>query len=157
MPNDPSIGPVFTDPVMVKSKRLKKGNKKSPASSRRKRKYEDDDFYSHKRMKVTMTFEDQKTKYGLELARGPISQRLSLNNNSFIEKAVPVLRTMSRQPCGILSDKGEPILVCRGCYIYFPQSAKTRHTHDCMIKQLLETAPKVLSGEIRNNSIKRYR
>merc|ERR1712242_133026 len=93
-------------------------------------------------MGVTMSFKELRER-GLSLARGNVPSMFE--DVHWINSAVSVLKALSRQPCGILSEAGESILVCRGCYIYFPESAKTRHTQDCMLQKLLKAYPKVVN------------
>jgi len=99
----------------------------------------------------------KKNKHNLLTARGEIGNA-KYDARVWVDKATMVLNALAKQPSGILSGGNkEVILVCRACYIYFPESAKALHTQDCAIKQLLDTRSKFLPmreyGSSVNNEI----
>jgi len=153
IPTNPEIAACHTHGIAVKSKDLSK--RKKGALTGKKRRIKSESSPDRKRIKrededevptVTMTFKELRER-GLSLARGNVNQHFE--ETAWIQSAVSVLKSLSRQPCGILSEAGESILVCRGCYIYFPESAKTRHTQDCMLQKLLKSYHYILDQQCK--------
>jgi len=153
IPTNPEIAACHTHGIAVKSKDLSK--RKKGALTGKKRRVKSESSPDRKRIKrededevptVTMTFKELRER-GLSLARGNVNGMFE--EPQWIQSAVSVLKSLSRQPCGILSEAGESILVCRGCYIYFPESAKTRHTQDCMLQKLLKSYHYILDQQIK--------
>lgn len=153
IPTNPEIAACHTHGIAVKSKDLSK--RKKGALTGKKRRIKSESSPDRKRIKrededeaptVTMTFKELRER-GLSLARGNVNAMFE--ETQWIQSAVSVLKSLSRQPCGILSEAGESILVCRGCYIYFPESAKTRHTQDCMLQKLLKSYHYILDQQIK--------
>lgn len=135
IPLNEDIAPCFTRGICVKSKKLKRHHSKHDSRNVKPRRNGYCPTCPSRPRRPTMTFKQLRDR-GLSLARGTLDPMVG--KRDWINQAHTVLSIISQQPSGILSEKGETILVCRGCYIYFPESAKARHTQDCMIHQLLK-------------------